>query len=118
MTGEELELKPKFAVGDFAIGKRPGCSRLVSIDEVAEQPEGAFIYSVKFRDAKTFRSGGGSLWWDEDCFEPITDPVLLLKIERFKKLQQITELSKKMGELKIDLAHLDYALAIYSELRR
>jgi hypothetical protein len=79
-------VKPRYAVGDFLMGRT--CA--VEVTEVRINEDRGAIYGVAFWDDRgedptaPLRPGGGSFWWGESEFKPITDPVLRLRAELTK----------------------------------
>lgn len=106
-------MSAKYKPGDVVTMKGGTIAEITSVEPNEHGP----AYSIAYLDPRQdptgpLMAGGGSAWWAESDFAPVTDPILLLRIALTQKTRIVEEAKKAAKLARRDIARLRYALSI------
>ncbi|MEC0239453.1 hypothetical protein P4H66_06235 [Paenibacillus dokdonensis] len=112
----EEKQNQRFSKGDFAYKGKPSDNSIVIIDGTFFSESLGYRYSIGYtgvdRVKGEIRTTGGSAWWNEDDFTPVSDPQLLLMIKKYQIENEIRHHKQSLSVLEANLSKVTYALQI------
>ena len=113
----------KFEVGEFVHNCKHGIgekldTQIVQISNRHFSENRGWVYGINYvgidKEKHAITFGGSSVWWNEEQFQKIDNPLLLLIIQDYKLNNECEKKQRELGQIQSKQEKLQYAFQILS----